>query len=49
VFTYEILEADSLINKQQLDELAKKNWRLITIVQHEGKFFFYFEVAARPN
>lgn len=49
MLTYEILEADSPINKQQLDELARKNWRLITIVQHEGKFYFYFEVSALPN
>ena len=43
MYKYKILEADSLINEHQLDELASEGWRLITIVKEKGKFYFYFE------
>jgi hypothetical protein len=40
---YKILKADSLINEQQLNELAQKGWRLVTIVEEKGQYYFYFE------
>ena len=43
MYEYQILNAKSLINAEQLNELAIQGWRLITIAQMNGKFYFYFE------
>ncbi len=40
---YKILKADSLINEQQLNELAQQGWKLVTIVEEKGQYYFYFE------
>jgi len=39
---YKILKADSLINEQQLEELAKEGWDLIAIASQNEEFYFYF-------
>jgi len=39
---YQILQADTLINVEQLNELAAQAWELITIIQVENIFYFYF-------
>lgn len=46
---YKILQADSLINENQLNELAKEGWRLITIVKNDNLFYFYFEKNKPSN
>ena len=43
MFQYKILQADTLINERQLNELAQEGWRLVTIVKNENLFYFYFE------
>jgi len=48
-YEYQILEASSLINQEQLSDQAKKGWRLVTIVPDNGKFFFYFEKFVLNN
>jgi hypothetical protein len=42
-YEYRVLEADSLVNEHQLNELAGEGWRLVTIEQLNGKYVFYFE------
>ena len=42
MFEYKILIAQSLINEDQLNDLASNGWRLIAIVPN-GRFYFYFE------
>lgn len=49
MFQYKILQADSLINEQQLNELAQEGWRLVTIVKNENLFYFYFEKNKPAN
>ncbi len=49
MFQYKILQADSLINEQQLNELAQEGWRLVTIVKNENLFYFYFEKSKPAN
>ena len=39
---YKILSAGTLVNEKQLNDLAVQRWNLITIVQHNGLFYFYF-------
>jgi len=50
---YKILQADSLINERQLNDLAQEGWRLVTIVKEGDLFYFYFEknksVDVRPR
>jgi len=46
---YKVLKADSLISEQQLNELAQKGWRLVTIVKDENLFYFYFEKKQPAN
>lgn len=43
MYQYKILKADTLINEEQLNSLAKEGWRLVTIVKENGAFYFYFE------
>ena len=49
MFQYKLLQADSLINEQQLNELAQEGWRLVTIVKDENLFYFYFEKNKPAN
>ncbi len=49
MFQYKILQADSLINEQQLNELAQEGGRLVTIVKNENLFYFYFEKSKPAN
>ena len=46
---YKILQADTLINEQQLNDLASQGWRLVTIVSKDGQFYFYFESASKAD
>ena len=43
MYEYNILQGDTLVNAKQLNDLAKDGWRLIEIVQHNGRFYFYLE------
>lgn len=43
MYKYKILEADSLINEHQLNELARDGWKLVTIIKEKDIFYFYFE------
>ena len=45
MFKYKVLQADTLINEQQLNKLASEGWRLVTIVSEGGQFYFYFETV----
>ncbi len=40
---HQVLQANALISAEQLDEQYSLGWRLITIVQVDGVFYFYFE------
>ncbi len=42
-YEYQVLTANSLINADQLNDLAKDGWRLIEIVVVEYTYYFYFE------
>ena len=41
-----VLESETPINEQQMNELAKGGWRLVTtvywVVDGRGKFYWYF-------
>ena len=39
---YKILQADSLINEEQLEELSEEGWALVSIVPFDSKYYFYF-------
>ena len=41
---YKILQATSLINEEQLEELEERGWSLVDIVASDtgSGFFFYF-------
>ena len=43
MYQYKILKANSLINEDQLNNLAKEGWRLVTIIKENDEFYFYFE------
>jgi hypothetical protein len=45
---YKILQAESLINEQQLNELALEGWRLVTIVASKDSNLYYFYLE-RPK
>ena len=45
-YEHKVLAAETLISEQQLDELGRDGWELITIVQWEKKFYFYFKRLA---
>lgn len=49
MFQYKVLQADSLINEHQLNQLAQEGWRLITILKNDGLFYFYFEKNKPTN
>ena len=40
---YKVLQADELINAEQLNELLADGWRLVTIVSALNSFYYYFE------
>ena len=42
-FEYQVLEAQSLVTAEQLNDLAKQGWRLIEIVLVDYRYYFYFE------
>lgn len=42
---YKVLMAVSLISEQQLNDLSKQGWRLITIAQQNGQYYFYLSRA----
>ena len=44
---YRVLMADTLISEEQLNALAEEGWRLVTIVERAGQFFFYLMSEAR--
>ena len=39
---YRILQANSLISEEQLNDLAKDGWKLVTIVLVDYIYYFYF-------
>ena len=43
---YKVLQATTPINERQLNELASEGWRLVTIIEWHGNFYFYFEMRA---
>ncbi len=43
MYKYKILQADALINEEQLNKEAANGWRLVTIVNKDNIFYFYFE------
>jgi hypothetical protein len=45
-YEYHILQADSPINDEQLNDLAAEGWELVTIIQWRGAFYFYFKRLA---
>lgn len=40
---YKILSSNSLINEEQLNELAKDEWELVEVVVVEYTYYFYFK------
>ena len=46
---YRVLMADTLISEEQLNALAEEGWRLVTIVESEGRFYFYLVIEGRVN
>lgn len=49
MFTYKILQAESLINEEQLNKEAANGWRLVTIVNNNNTFYFYFEKTQKAE
>jgi len=45
---YKVTKSNSPISKEQCNQLAAKGMKLITALQWEGWFYFYFEVRV-PN
>lgn len=43
MYEYNVLEADGLVSKEQLNELSKEGWRLVTIVPEGNKYYLYLE------
>lgn len=43
MYEYRVLEAEFLINQEQLNKLASEGWRLVTIIDCAETFYFYFE------
>lgn len=39
---YKVLMGDSLISEEQLNDFAVQGWRLVTIVEMQGRFYVYF-------
>ena len=39
---YRIFVVSTPVNEEQLDELARQGWRLITILPFQNKLYFYF-------
>lgn len=38
---YKVLQADSLVSAEQLNDMALDGWRLVQIVKDSGLFYFY--------
>ena len=37
-----VLESDAPISEQQMEELSKGGWQLVTTLQWDGRFYWYF-------
>jgi hypothetical protein len=46
---YKVLEADTPINEQQLEELAIDGWHLVEILPYQDIFYFYFKRELWPD
>ncbi len=46
---YRILMAKSPISEEQLNEMAKEGMWLVTIIQYQGNFYFYFDQLRSLN
>lgn len=43
---YKILQADSLINEEQLNKLYEEGWELIAIVPGKYNYFYFKRVVS---
>jgi hypothetical protein len=45
-YEHKVLSATTPINEEQLDTLSNEGWELITIIEWQGAFYFYFKRLA---
>lgn len=49
MYEHTVYKSNELADSDNLDVMAADGWRLITIVQHEGNFYYYFDRLKRPS